>query len=156
MKSFLTFFVAFSLTLGWAQSTEPSFRSVILPEFLQQFDTNEDGLIDEEERQAIRDLRGLLQQKDKNTIDTDRDGSISAEEIQTARDTLRARIEKRRMEKFIAIAGEDARISLKEYLLIPGAKRLPEYVLNAIFHRLDYDQSGDISAKEFRYRLRKH
>ena len=40
-----------------AQADDRSFGDGTLPEFLQQYDVNEDGVLDEEERQAVRDTR---------------------------------------------------------------------------------------------------
>ena len=127
-----------------------------LPEFLQQFDTNEDGTIDEEERQAIRDYRQKLREERRASIDTDGDGEISAEEIQAARDAIRAKIEERRNERFAEIAGEDELIDNDEFLTIPGISRLPEFIQEALFSRLDSDESGGISSEEFSFRLRRH
>ena len=127
-----------------------------LPEFLQQFDTNEDGTIDEEERQAIRDLRDKMREENRTSIDLDNDGETSAEEVKAARADLRAKISARRLEKFKEIAGKDSLISKEEYAAIPGVNRLPNFVFDAIFDRLDLDQSGEISSKEFFKGLRKH
>lgn len=156
MKTSRALLLSFSLGLLLAQAEEPATKDKSRPEFLQQFDSNEDGIIDEEERQAIRDLREVMVLEQRNTIDLDQDGRISPEEIQSARNALRQSIEARRLDKFTAIAGDDGLISEEEYSQIPGANRLPAYVLTAIFNRLDADADGVISAEEFLRRLRKH
>lgn len=127
-----------------------------LPKFLKDFDTNGDGVIDEEERQAIRDLRAKLRESKRKSIDLNQDGEISPDEIQLAREALRAQIEERRLEKFSDIAGEDFLISPEEYATIPGMNTLPDVIFEAIWSRLDSDGNGAISADEFLLRLRTH
>ena len=72
-----------------AFAKEKVFGNGSLPAFLKHFDTNSDGLIDEEERQAIRDLRAKLREKKRTSIDLDQDGKISEKEIVMARAALR-------------------------------------------------------------------
>lgn len=156
MKLKYTLILAIFATSGFAQAGDRSIGDGTLPEFLEQFDTNEDGIIDEEERQAIRDLRAKMREERRNSIDTDGDGKISREEIEAAREAMRQKIEERRLEKFNEIAGEDGLISPEEYATIPGVERLPEAIQEAIFARLDADESGDISSEEFFHRLRRH
>ena len=141
---------------SFIQAQDRTTRERTLPKFLQQFDTNEDGKIDEEERQAIRDLRSKLREERRNSIDTDEDGEITRDEIDTARMILRSQIEERRLEKFNSIAGEDGLINRQEYATIPGVDRLPDFIFDAIFDRLDLDNSGEISADEFSRPLRRH
>ncbi len=156
MKSSLFLFAALAINTISVQADDRSSRSSTLPKFLQRFDTNEDGTIDEEERQAIRELRAKMSEERRNSIDTDDDGKISKAEIKAARTALREKIDARRLEKFHEIAGEDGLISAEEYAAIPGVSRLPDFVFEAIFDRLDQDDSGDISSEEFFNRLRKH
>lgn len=139
-----------------AFSQDKVFDDGNLPDFLKHFDTNSDGEIDEEERQAIRDLRSKLREKKRTSIDLDQDGNISGKEVAMARAVLREQIEQRRQEKFSSIAGEDDLISPEEYLTIPGVSTLPDFIFNAIWSRLDADGSGDISPDEFLFRLRGH
>ena len=135
---------------------EKVFGNGSLPDFLKHFDTDADGIIDEEERQAIRDLRTKLRQEKRKSIDLNQDGEISKDEIAGARRAIRARIEERRLLKFSEIAGEDFLISPEEYATIPGMHTLPDVIFEAIWDRLDTDGSGDISAGEFLFRLRDH
>ena len=151
MKTSTSLIAALSLTSLSLQAGDD-----VLPKFLQQFDTNADRTIDEEERQAITDLRAKMREDRTNSIDTDNNGDITDEEIATARTALLKQIEARRAEKFREIAGDDEVISEAEYSAIPGMDRLPDYVFEAIFDRLDADKSGDISSEEFSQRLRKH
>ncbi len=139
-----------------AFAKEKVFGDGSLPDFLKHFDTNSDGVIDEEERQAIRDLRAKLREEKRTSIDLNRDGRISKDEIAVARAALREQIEQRRLEKFSSIAGEDDLISPEEYTTIPGVSTLPDFIFDAIWSRLDADGSGDISPDEFLQRLRAH
>jgi len=127
-----------------------------LPRFLQQFDTNDDGIIDEEERQAIADLRSKLRELQRKSIDADQDGRIMRDEIEAAREVLRMKIDERRLEMFRKIAGEDDLMTIDEYATIPGSENLPDFVFEGIFDRLDLDGSGDISVEEFFHRLKPH
>ena len=127
-----------------------------LPRFLKQFDTNEDGVIDEEERQAIADLRSNLRELSRKSIDTNQDGRIKREEVEAAREILRMKIDERRLEMFQSIAGEDELMTIEEYATIPGSENLPDFVFEGIFDRLDTDGSGDISVEEFLHRLKPH
>ncbi len=147
---------AFTAITSPVIADERVFGDGSLPEFLQQFDTNNDGEIDEEERQAIRDLRAKMREHQKKSIDLNEDGEVSPAEIEVAREALRIKIEERRLAKFSSIAGEDGLISREEYATIPGIDRLPDFVFDAIWGRLDIDGSGDITAGEFLNRLRAH
>ena len=139
-----------------AFAKEKVFGNGSLPAFLKHFDTNSDGLIDEEEHQAIRDLRAKLREKKRTSIDLDQDGKISENEIVMARAALREQIDHRRLQKFSSIAGEDNRISREEYLTIPGVRSLPDFIFEAVWRRLDTDGSGHVSPEEFLSRLLKH
>ena len=156
MNSLKPFFFLLGISLCSAQEVEPQPKSAPLPLFLRQFDTNEDGVIDEEERQALRDLRADLRRAGRESIDTNNDGDISDEEILAAREILRTAIEDRRLAKFREVAGEDDLITYQEYLQIPGLKDLPDFLTEALFDRLDHDASGDITVDEFFNRLRSH
>ena len=139
-----------------ASSFLPADESGDLPEFLKRFDTNQDNQIDEEERQAIRDLRAGLQKKKRESIDNDDDGTISPTELRQARDTIRGSIQARRRQKFLTIAGEDEQISPSEYTTIPGIKALPARAFERIWDHLDLNRDGSISFEEFEGTLRSH
>ena len=139
-----------------AQAGDKGIGDGTLPEFLQQFDTNEDGKIDREERQAIKDLREERRKERRDAIDTDGDGEISDEEKEAARDAIRERIEARRAEHFAEIAGEDGLLTREEFGAIPGLSDVPEEIVDAMFARLDGDESGDVTLEEFNSRLRRH
>lgn len=139
-----------------AQADDRSFGDGTLPEFLQQYDLNEDGTIDEEERQAIRDARRAAREERRAMIDTDGDGEISSDEREAAREAIRERIAERRAENFAEIAGEDGLLSLEELAALPPLSRASEERIASIFARLDEDESGDVSLEEFNARLRVH
>ena len=54
------------------------------PPFLE-YDLNEDGVLDEEERQAAKDARKNRAKEKRASWDTDEDGEISEEEREAAR-----------------------------------------------------------------------
>ena len=138
------------------QADDRSFGDGTLPEFLIPFDVNEDGQIDEEERQAIRDARKAAREQRRAEIDTDGDGEISEEEREAARDEIRANISERRANKFAEIAGEDGLLSLEELSQVRYLSKASENRIASLFARLDTDGSGDISLEEFTARLRDH
>jgi len=144
------------LVLGGSFVLAKTFGNGDLPEFLQRFDTNNDEQIDEEERQAIRDLRSSLRRESRQSIDTDEDGEISPQEIAAARETIRVKIAERRRRKFRAIAGEDDLISPAEYAVIPGIEQFPPPIFDAIWEHLALDGDGTISLDEFLGVLRHH
>lgn len=139
-----------------AQADDKSFGDGTLPEFLQQYDVNDDGVIDEEERQAIKDARKAAREERRAEIDTNDDGEISPEEREAAREAIRERIAAKRAEKFAEIAGDDGVLSPEEFAALPPLQRLSEERVASIFARLDHDDSGDVSLEEFSRRLRGH
>jgi len=138
------------------QADEKTFGDGTLPEFLQEYDVNEDGKIDEEERQAFKEARKATRDEHRAKIDTNDDGKISDEERQAARDAVRAAIEAKRAEKFAKIAGDDGLLSLEELSAVPHLKKLSAERIASIFARLDADENGGISLEEFNARLRHH
>ncbi len=139
-----------------AQDEEKTFGDGGLPEFLQQYDANEDGVIDEEERQAIKEARKAAREERRAELDTDGDGEISREEREAAREAIRERIAAKRAEKFAEIAGDDGILSLEEFAALPPLKRVSEERVASIFTRLDADESDGVTLEEFIKRLRGH
>jgi|GEM_PF-1846264 len=144
------------LSSSFAQAQDRSIGERALPEFLQQFDTNEDGRLDAEERQAIRDFRLSNREERRNSLDLDGDGTISPEEIEAAREAIRERINRRRNSRFLEAAGEDELLSPEEFANLPGIQFLPEEMRDALFARLDVDENGSVDIDEFYHRLRRH
>ena len=147
---------AFVGSISLAQAGDKGIGDGTLPEFLQQFDTNDDGIIDAEERQAIKDLRDERRQERRDAIDTNDDGEISDEEREAARAAIRERIEARRAEHFAKIAGEDGLLTKEEFAAIPALADTPQEIIDAMFARLDEDEDGNVTLEEFNSRLRRH
>ena len=78
LKSLLI--VSFLGGATFAQADERTFGGGTLPDFLEEYDANEDGIIDEEERQAIIAARKATREAHRAAIDTNGDGTISDEE----------------------------------------------------------------------------
>jgi len=129
-----------------------------LPEFLVKYDLNEDGVLDEEERQAAKDARKNRAKEKRASWDTDEDGEISKEEREAARDALRAKIEEKRNERFAEVDTDgDGALSAEEFGAIGAIERLGKRFpksIERIFARLDDDEDGGIAADEFTLHLR--
>lgn len=134
-----------------APGLSKSFGDGTLPEFLMRYDVNDDGIIDEEERQAIKEERKAARQSRRNG-----GGKMSLKERLAARDSIRERILSKRAKKFAEIAGEDGVLSLEELSSLPAFKNAFKERVDSIFARLDSDKSGDVSLEEFNQRLRNH
>ena len=134
-----------------AQGLSKSFGDGTLPEFLMRYDVNDDGVIDEEERQAIKEERKAARQSRRNS-----GGKMSLEERLAARESIRKRILSKRAKKFAEIAGADGVLSLEELSSLPAFKNAFKERVDSIFARLDSDKSGDVSLEEFNQRLRNH
>ena len=148
-----------------------SFGDGTLPEFLTKYDVNEDGSIDEEERQAIKEERKAARVGRRANFDIDGNGKLSLDERESLRETsaserakrleliresLRKRITAKRVEKFTEIAGEDGLLSLTEMADLKAFQNMSEERLSSLFARLDADNSGDVTLEEFKMRLRDH
>ena len=153
----IKFLTLLGLALGFgltpAGAGERSFGDQ-LPGFLEQFDVNSDGIIDEEERQAIRDAREAKHADWIAQWDTDDDRQLSDEEKNAAREVIRAKMEAKRAERFNEIAGSDGSISPDDFAQIPGLADLDPARVAALFGRMDADKSGDVTLDEFLARLR--
>ena len=129
-----------------------------LPEFLAKFDLDDNGLLDEEERQAARADRRDRARERREEWDADGDGEISDVEREAARQALRAKIEENRRERFFEVAnGDDGALNLEEFAAIGALERLAERrpeALQKIFNRLDEDGDGSVSIEEFIRHLR--
>ena len=137
-----------------------SFGDGKLPEILEQFDLNEDGQIDEEERQAAKEARRAARAERRaehiTEFDTDGDGELSDEEKQAARDARREALQAKRAEKFAEIAGEDGCLDLEEFSALPAFEGKNAERVAAIFNRLDADDDECVTLEEFTARLRHH
>ena len=132
-----------------------------LPEILQQFDLNEDGRIDEEERQAAKEARRQARAERRAALieewDTDGDGELSREERNAAREAAReerrAALQERREEMFADVAGEDECLDWDEFRDLKPFRRKPRWYVAAIFRRVDTNDDDCISFEEFTSRL---
>ena len=151
------------LTAGIATASadrERTFGDGELPEMLAQFDLNEDGKIDEEERQAAKEARRAARAERRAAhiaeFDTDGDGELSSEEREGARDARRAALQAKREEKFAEIAGEDGCLDVDEFSALPPFEGRNAERVAAIFSRLDTDDDECVTLDEFTARLRHH
>lgn len=126
-----------------------------LPAYLCHYDVNNDGVIDQEERQVMEQARDQIRKKLRADWDTDGDGVIGDQEREQAKTRLRDMIAETRITRFWEAESdtdEDEVLSYEEFILLPGmAKKVadnPE-VVQAIFDRLDADDSGTVSETEF-------
>ena len=132
-----------------------------LPELLQQFDLNEDGRIDEEERQAAKEARRQARAERRAALieewDTDGDGELSREERNAAREAAReerrAALQERREEMFADVAGEDECLDWDEFRDLKPFRRKPRWYVASIFRRVDTNDDDCISFEEFTARL---
>ena len=159
----LNYLALASITLGIGLANadrDRTFGNGELPEMLEQFDLNEDGAIDEEERQAAKEARRAARAERREAhiaeFDTDGDGELSDEEREGARDARRAALQERREEKFAEIAGEDGCLDADEFAALPPLEGRNAERVAAIFDRLDSDEDECVSLEEFTARLRHH
>ena len=134
-----------------AQDLNKSFGDGTLPEFLTRYDVNEDGIIDEEERQAVKEERQAARKKNRAA-----NRKTSLEERLATRNAIRERILSKRAEKFAQISGKDGLLSLDELASLPSFEKASEKRISSIFTRLDSDDSGEVTLEEFNKRLRNH
>ncbi|MDA7867873.1 EF-hand domain-containing protein [Akkermansiaceae bacterium] len=142
--------------MSLAQESGKSFGDGTLPDFLQNYDVNQDGVIDEEERQAIKQLRKEARAEQRSAIDADSDGKVSLEERKAAQEAIREKISSKRAIKFSEIAGDDGLLSYEEFVAMPTLSRISKGRVTSIFARLDRDNSGQVTLEEFNDRLRGH
>ena len=124
-----------------------------LPSLLGIYDLDANGVLSEEERQAMNDARGARRGELLRQWDSDGDGSLSAPECELARETLRNHRETRRQERFNeADTGGDGFLSPAEFSAIPAVAELAAADPSAparIFGGLDRNGDGRVSAQEF-------
>ena len=126
-----------------------------LPSYLCHYDVNNDGTIDEEERQVMDQARDQIRKKLRTDWDANGDGTIDAAERDQARTRLRDMITESRATRFAEAESDtdtDEELSYAEFILLPGmAKKVADKpdVVQAIFTRLDTDGNGTVSLDEF-------
>jgi Ca2+-binding EF-hand superfamily protein len=126
-----------------------------LPAYLSHYDVNNDGAIDEEERQVMEQARDQIRKQLRKDWDVNGDGTIDAPEREQAKTRLRDMIAECRVTRFWDAESDtdaDEELSYDEFIVLPGmAKKLAEKpdVVQAIFDRLDSDDNGTVSLDEF-------
>ena len=131
-----------------------SFGNGTLPEFLKPYDTNNDGVLSAEEREAARKgLAGRTQGDISRTAldkwDLNGDGVLSPTEIEAARKACRDQIDAIRKQRFTdADTDADGFLSLAEFTAsVP--KGMPAAEVTKLFNFLDVNKDSKISLAEF-------
>jgi Ca2+-binding EF-hand superfamily protein len=147
--------VAFAQTGPQGQQPKRFGDGVCLPSYLAHYDVNNDGIIDEEERQVMDQARDQIRKKLRTDWDINGDGAICDQEREQAKTRLRDMINECRVTRFWEAESDtdtDEVLSYGEFILLPGmAKKVidsPDTV-DAIFDRMDTDDSEGISLDEF-------
>jgi len=142
----------------FAQQNEaagPGFGNGTLPDVLQPYDLNTNGVLEVEERQAMVDARRNVRDEIRNPWDANGDGRLDADEREAARNALRADVQQRRNGLFDrADANGDDELVLDEFAALPPVARLDEDRIAAIFDRLDADDDGVVVLEEFLEHIR--
>ena len=139
---------------AFVQAEGKGFGDGILPEFLAQCDLDGNGVLDEEEVQAMEQVRKQIREQVREQIDADGDGKICEQERERAREAIQQQIEAKRAEKFAAMAGEDGRMNQGEFAGIPALADVDPARIAAMFQRMDADGNGEVNLEEFMARLR--
>lgn len=131
-----------------------------LPAFLGAYDLNGDGVLSQEERDAMRADREARHDQWVQQWDTNADGTISEEERNAARTNIQQRVETTREERFDeADTNGDGFLSFDEFSAIPPMVRLAQEHPGApkvIFDGLDTNHDGKVDLAEFMQQLRQH
>lgn len=125
-----------------------------LPEFLKPYDTNKDGVLSAEEREAARKGRADRAKSALEKWDTNGDGKLSPVEIEAARKAARAEIDAIRTKRFND-ADKDLEgtpgyglLSLEEFTAsVPTGT--PAAMITRLFTFLDADKDSQLSLAEF-------
>lgn len=154
-KSILLLAGALFSTSALVKAEHRPFGNGQLPEFLKQFDTDGDGKLSAEERQAaaeaIKEERKNHADR-KNPWDTNGDGVLSDEEKAAAQAAIKAKIEEKRLERFTELdEDEDGFLTAEEF---KPPHPVAADMLAKIFDRLDKDGDDKISKEEFLAGLR--
>jgi Ca2+-binding EF-hand superfamily protein len=137
-----------------AQAADRTFGDGSLPDFLKPFDINDDGKLDEGERQAAKAaLREKAKEKHEDFLtkwDTNKDGKLDALELKAAREAQKAKVEELRTKRFNdADKNDDGLLSLVEFTATIPTGVLPSGAAALIFAHLDTDGTPGISLAEF-------
>lgn len=131
-----------------------------LPAILAVHDLNGDGVLSQEEREAMAAARQERHEYWVREWDTNSDGVITGPERDAARSNLQQRVELTREERFVqADTNRDGYLSFDEFSAIPAVKRLAQEhpdAPKAIFNGMDANHDGLVSLEEFMLQLRRH
>ena len=127
-----------------------------IPELLKQYDVNGDGVINEEERQAMKQALKQSREAWMKKYDADHDGKISLQERDQILLQLRDCINAKRQDRFNEIAGaadDDGvvRLTLDEWIAAHPDKNVDR--VTSIFNMMDVDASGTVTFEEFLAKL---
>ena len=157
--------VALALSLATtvkAQTGTPTrvFGDGGLPAILAVYDLDGDGVLSQQERDAMRADRDARHDHWVKEWDTNADGVVSGQERDAARTNIQQRIETTRQDRFDeADTNSDGFLSFDEFSAIPPMVRLAEEhpgAPKAIFDGLDANHDGQVDAEEFMQQLRQH
>jgi hypothetical protein len=117
-------------------------------------DLDNNGQIDQEERDAFIQARKDAARGLANDADANGDGVVDEQERQNMIAAMHANVEAKRCELFEAVAGEDGLLSLEEFSSTHPVNRLPERVVARLFGLLDVtgeggEPDGMVSKDEF-------
>ena len=122
-----------------AQTTPPprSFGDGGLPEFLQPYDVNGDGVLSAEERDAARAARPTRENNALSQWDTNHDGVLSQAELDAARQATQTHIDALRGQRFDeADTNHDGFLDLAEFTAMCAHANLPADLVNRIFTQI--------------------
>lgn len=153
------------LAAAWAATTQAqtgtvdrTFGGGTLPAFLAVYDLNGDGVLSQEERDAMNADRRERHERWVSEWDADGDGTVSPAERDAARTNIQQRVELTREQRFAeADTDHDGFLSFEEFSVIPPVARLavehPD-APRAMFDGLDTSDDGKVSLEEFTAHLR--
>jgi Ca2+-binding EF-hand superfamily protein len=140
--------IVFSALTGAAAAGPEGDRPTLgsIPEWL---DLDGDGVISEAERQSWIESRREASKKMFHMWDEDEDGSVNEDEREAGIAALRGKVQEKRSELFLKIAGEEGELSLEEFASGHPMSRLPEVLVGRMFDHLDADDDGIVTEDEF-------
>jgi hypothetical protein len=130
---------------GVAYAGPPPLTSGI-PSFL---DTDGDGRISLEEREAFIELRKEARGGGAPDLDLDGDGAIDGLERAAAVAAIQAKMNAKRAELFTKIAGADEVLTLADFSALTPFANVPPLIVAALFDLLDIDGDNEVTLAEF-------
>lgn len=143
-KKLIAFSALTSVAAAGPEGDRPTLGSI--PEWL---DLDGDGVISEAERQSWIESRREAAKKMFHMWDEDEDGDVSDDEREAGIAALRGKVQEKRSELFLKIAGEEGELTLEEFASGHPMSRLPEALVARMFGHLDADDDGIVTEDEF-------